>query len=198
MSDKVFSIEVDSKFIDELFGLANLPAPNEIELSALYGVIDTVKQKLDNAVLSQASQAIPTKEGNPGLSPTSAVSGNRPNSILIVDDLGIITYQLEVLFKKLGFDVTISKEMYDAIEKYKTQDFGYTILDLYIPTEREGFLLLDEIKKLSLLCQLNTKIIVMSASAKEEYKEKCLNRGADNFIEKTMGWQKELIEICKE
>ena len=125
-------------------------------------------------------------------------NSTRPKSVLIVDDLGIITVQLEMLFKKIGFEVTVSKELFDALEKYKTRDFGYAVVDFFIPTEREGIILIDEIKKLSLLCKINTKIIVMSASDKKEHKDKCINRGADHFIEKAQGWQKEIIEICLE
>lgn len=122
----------------------------------------------------------------------------RPRSVLIVDDLGIIVYQLNLLFKRLQFDVVVSQDAKDAINKYKAKDFGYTILDLYIPTEREGFYLLDQIKKLSLLCKLDTKILVMSATSKEAYKQKSILHGADDFIEKAQGWQKKIIEACVE
>lgn len=42
-------------------------------------------------------------------------------AVLIVDDLGVITYQLGVMFRNLGYDVTIAKEIYDAITKYKNK-----------------------------------------------------------------------------
>ena len=70
-------------------------------------------------------------------------------------------------------------------------------MDLFVPTEKEGFLLLDELKKLVLLCKLDTKIVVMTASSKNEYKANCKNRGADYYIEKSQGWQNELINYCK-
>ena len=66
-------------------------------------------------------------------------------AVLIVDDLGVITYQLGVMFRNLGYDVTIAKEIYYAITKYKKQMFKLVIMDLFIPTDREGFLLLDEL-----------------------------------------------------
>jgi len=201
MAGENFSIEVNSKFINNFFGLADMAPPKEIELESLNNVIKIIKQKIDNSILSQSSLSMPTLE--PGVENEFLKGGEiqdvilRPKSILVVDDLGIITYQLDILFKKLGFDVTVSKELYDAINQYKKKDFGYVVLDLFIPTEREGFILLDEIKKLALFCKLNTKIIMMSASSKLEYKEKCISRGADCYVEKATGWQKNIIDACK-
>ncbi len=127
----------------------------------------------------------------------SAENGiNQGDFILVVDDLGVITYQLDRLLSQQGFNVTISKEIYDSIDKYKKQDYKLVVMDLFIPTEREGFILLDEIKKLSLLCKLNTKIVVMTAFSKNEYKARCLNRGADYYIEKAPGWQDKVLKAC--
>lgn len=200
MSEK-FNLEVDQKFIQNLFGLADVEPPSNINIENLNEVIKQIKSKFNNLALSSSdlsgikSAELNTVENT--FTTTIASETIRPRTILIVDDLGIITYQLEVLFKKLGFEVTISQEIYDAIDKFKKQDFGYAIIDLFIPTEREGFILLDELKKLTLLCKLNTKIIVMTASSKSEYQVKCTNRGADAYIEKAAGWQKKLVDVCQ-
>lgn len=209
MSDDNISIEVDKKFLQNFFGMANMPTPENVTLESLNNVVKTVKEKMDKFILSQSSVGSSGITGNVSKINADLDDENefmkggeldsdtlRPRSILIVDDLGIIIYQLEILFKKLGFEVTTSKELYDAIDQYKKKDFGYVILDLFIPTEREGLILLDEIKKLALFCKLNTKIIIMSASPKSEFKDKCLNRGADHYVEKTTGWQKKIIEAC--
>lgn len=198
MSEKL-SIEVDSVFVKKFFELGDKPVPEKIELQELNKVLEIIKNKLTTAA-SIKNVDLNNSKGST-LSEDNILSkvennSTRPKSVLIVDDLGIITVQLEMLFKKIGFEVTVSKELFDALEKYKTRDFGYAVVDFFIPTEREGFILIDEIKKLSLLCKINTKIIVMSASDKKEHKDKCLNRGADHFIEKAQGWQKEIIEIC--
>ena len=200
MTGEQFPIEVNTSFLENFFGLADMLPPKEVSLEDLNNAIKTIRQKIDNSILAQSSLGMPALEAGPE---SDFLKGGeikdtviRPKSILVVDDLGIITYQLDILFKKLGFEVTVSKELYDAINQYKKKDFGYVILDLFIPTEREGFILLDEIKKLALFCKLNTKIIMMSASSKVEYKEKCISRGADCYIEKTTGWQKSLIDAC--
>ena len=225
MSGEKFTIEVNESFLQNLFGLADMMPPENVGIDDLNNVVKAIKKKIDNSILSQSSLAPASSEAPlesapfQGIAPAPAVATStesladsaaneflrggeveegvvRPKSVLIVDDLGIITYQLETLFKKIGFDTTVSRELYDAIDKYKKKDFGYVILDLFIPTEREGFMLVDEIKKLALFCKLNTKIIMMSASAKPEYKDKCLSRGADCYVEKTTGWQKTIVEAC--
>ena len=115
----------------------------------------------------------------------------------IVDDLGVITYQLGVMFRNLGYDVSIAKEIYDAITKYKKQTFKLVIMDLFIPTDREGFILLDELVKLTKINELDTVIGVMTASSKKEYRQLCMKKGADFYIEKIEDWQNQLIEYCE-
>lgn len=199
-----FSIDVDKSFIDKLFGLADMPSPENVGVQELHEVVDKIKQKLSNFALSSGGFSPAAQDSSPMMGAfnlsLNAVSEEpaRQKTVLIVDDLGIITYQLEMLFKKMGFEVVISQEINDAIEKYKKQDFGYAVIDLFIPTEREGFILLDELKKLSLLCKLNTRIIVMTASSKPEYLTKCMNRGANAYVEKSPGWQKKIMEACLE
>jgi len=197
--EKKYSVELDSVFVEKFYGLIDQPVPEKVDLDGLKNALEQIKTKMNNMLLG-------AQTSSPIISPASTIKSDylkggesekviRPKTILVVDDLGIITYQLDLMFKKMGFQVVVSHEINDAIEKFKTQDFGYTVMDLFIPTEREGFILLDEIKKLSLLCKLNTKIIVMTASSKREYRTNCKNHGADHFIEKTAGWQKELMKV---
>ena len=201
MSSEKISIEVDSRFIGNFFGLVNMPPPEEITLESLNEIVDKIKSRLNEITLSSSSLGLSAMAESHDL-PTSIENNEstedvvRPKTVLIVDDLGIITYQLEMLFKKMGYHVLVSHEINDAIDKFKKQDFGYAIIDLFIPTEREGFILLDELKKLALLCKLNTRLIIMTASSKPEYQTKCLNRGADYYVEKSAGWQKKVIEAC--
>ena len=117
--------------------------------------------------------------------------------VLIVDDLGVITYQLGVMFRNMGYEPIIAKEIYDAITKYKKQHFPLIIMDLFIPTDREGFILLDELVKLSKINGYNTTIGVMTASSKKEHRQLCMKKGADFYIEKVDDWQNSLIEYCE-
>ena len=115
--------------------------------------------------------------------------------ILIVDDLGIITYQLSVILKRAGYLPVSSKEIYDAIEKYKRSTFDYVIMDLFIPTEREGFILLEELKKIDAVRNEESVIAIMSASTRKDYKQMCQKKGAAFYVEKQDDWQKELFGL---
>ena len=130
----------------------------------------------------------------------TSISHNETNDklkrILIVDDLGVITFQLEMMFLKNNYEVTVSQEIYDAITKYKTGTFDLVIIDLFIPTEREGFLLLDELRKMAQIRKQNTQIGVITASAKKEHKIACHQKGVSFYMEKSNNWQKELLDIC--
>ena len=122
---------------------------------------------------------------------------NKP-AVLLIDDLGVIIYQLNIVFQKMNMETVTAKEIFDALEKFKSRTFEWVIMDLFIPTDREGLMLLAEMSKLRKLNHLDTQIVVITASAKKEYKKLCLKKGANYFLEKTIGWQKRLQETCFE
>jgi len=214
MVDKI-NIELDGPFLTKFFGLTDriIPENQEISLLMLRNQLNEVEAALSDykKELSEykvsSEFAKPAKQQLPPIGafediPTYAVSEEQSNmpqkNILIIDDLGVITYQLSVLFKQFGFDVVTSREIYDAIEKFKKQEFDLVIMDLFIPTEREGLILLEELKKTAVNKQINVKIGVMSASGKKEHKQLCKMKGAEFYVEKADDWQKELFRVIKE
>ena len=70
-------------------------------------------------------------------------------------------------------------------------------MDLFIPTEREGFILLTELKKMATAYGTNTTIGVITASPRKEIENQCRMRGADFFLEKNSNWQNELVKTMK-
>ena len=115
--------------------------------------------------------------------------------VLIIDDLGTITYQLSVIFKRAGYLPITSREIYDAVDKFKRSTYDYVVMDLFIPTEREGFILLEELKKISTSRKETSIIAIMSASTRKEHKQNCERRGAAFYVEKVGDWQKELFNM---
>ncbi len=200
MSEEKRTIEVDTEFLESLYGLVGKIPPGEkgINVDLLKDLILDIKRKMEQ-IKTEAIESVtnpkPKKQEN-NLESGETEEGNG-KSILIVDDLGVITYQLGVMFRNLGYDVTIAKEIYDAITKYKKNNYKLVIMDLFIPTDREGFLLLDELVKLSKMNDNNTVIGVMTASSKKEHRQLCMKKGADFYIEKVEDWQNELIEYCE-
>lgn len=206
MVEKV-NIELDEPFLKKFFALTDrmIPDDQEITLAMLRKQVDEIALNIEELKVTISSQKPGYTPAN--REPTRAVASfgdtyrdsdgfNLPKrTILIIDDLGVITYQLAVLFKQYNYEVITSKEIYDAIDKFKKQSFDLVIMDLFIPTEREGFILLEELKKIAMTKQKPTKIGVMSASGKKEHKQLCKMKGAEFFVEKIDDWQKELYGI---
>lgn len=196
------TIEVDTEFLESLYGLVGKIPPGEkgINVDLLKDLILDIKRKMEKIkteALEEASAPKARKSDNIQTADGMQEEIANEKAVLIVDDLGVITYQLGVMFRNLGYDVTIAKEIYDAITKYKKQMFKLVIMDLFIPTDREGFLLLDELVKLSKMNDCQTVIGVMTASSKREHRQLCMKKGADFYIEKVEDWQQELIDYCE-
>lgn len=194
------TIEVDTEFLESLYGLVGKIPPGEknINVDLLKDLILDIKRKMERIKTETIeSMSSPKKRDSIVESGDNLDEEENAKTVLIVDDLGVITYQLGVMFRNLGYDVVIAKEIYDAITKYKKQKFKLVIMDLFIPTDREGFILLDELVKLSKMNELNTIIGVMTASSKKEHRQLCMKKGADFYIEKVEDWQNQLIEYCE-
>ena len=187
-------IELDDEFLDLFYNITNSNKPKNIELvdlkKQLILIVDTLKELNKNAKKPLISKAL----GNIELQEEDLSS----HAILIVDDLGVITYQLKVLLSQFDLDIDCSQEIYDAVNKFKKRKYEYVVMDLFIPTEREGFILLTELKKLAAMNGAKTTIGVITASPRKETEMQCKNRGADFFLEKNNDWQNQLFNIMND
>lgn len=185
------NIEIDDEFLNLFYNITNSKPPKEVALldlkKQLINIVDTLKELNANAkkpIVSKALNNNPVEEEEP----------NGP-AILIVDDLGVITYQLKVLLSRFDYDIDCSQEIYDAVSKFKKRKYEYVVMDLFIPTEREGFILLTELKKLAAAYGIKTVIGVITASPRKEIEQQCRARGADFFLEKNSDWQNSLCNV---
>lgn len=187
------NVELDEEFLNLFYGINNQKIPNDITLRdlklQLIYIVEIIKELNANSRKPIKSEAL----GN-----NIEEELEEGPAILVVDDLGVITYQLKVLLSRYEIDVDCSQEIYDAVNKYKKRKYNYVVMDLFIPTEREGFILLTELKKLSNQLGVNTVIGVMTASPRKEIEQQCRLRGADFFLEKNNDWQANLVEIMNE
>lgn len=188
------NIDIDDEFLKLFYDITNSKPPKEATLldlkNQLINIVDTIKELNANAkkpILSRAINPLLTEEEDEKQGP----------AILIVDDLGVITYQLKVLLSAFDYDIECSQEIYDAVNKYKARRHRYVVMDLFIPTEREGFILLTELKKMALSYGSPTTVGVITASPRKETEAQCKARGADFFLEKNNDWQSSLFNIMK-
>lgn len=188
------SIDLDDEFLELFYNITNSKPPKDLELldlkKQLINIVDTLKELNSNAKKPIYSRAI-----NPGILDDD--SEKQGPAILIVDDLGVITYQLKVLLSQFDYDIDCSQEIYDAVNKFKKRKYQYVVMDLFIPTEREGFILLAELKKMAASAGVNTIVGVITASPRKEIEAQCKARGADFFLEKNSDWQNALFGIMK-
>lgn len=192
------SVNVSNEIIELIYKIAEINKPDTIDENAIKEALGVIAKKLDDAQsLDIVQPALDAPEGysQEAWQKDLAMAGyGERRKILVVDDIGVVTYQLKILFQKIGFEVDTAKDIYGAIKLIRKNIFDFIVMDLFVSTEREGFLLLDETKKIVVANNLKTKIVVITASTKGEHKVKCLNRGANMFIQKDTGWQDELVK----
>lgn len=187
------SVELDDEFLNLFYNITNDSPPKNVDLldlkKQLINIVDTLRE-----LNKCAKKPIVSKALNPNATIEDEPKGP---AILIVDDLGVITYQLKVLLSNFDYDIDCSQEIYDAVSKYKKRAYQYVVMDLFIPTEREGFILLTELKKMAAAAGQNTIIGVITASPRKEIEQQCKARGADFFLEKNSAWQNSLYGIME-
>ena len=190
------NIELDDEFLKLFFSITNKKIPETVNLhnmkQQLIDVVDIIKKLNETSKKPIKSDAL---GNNTPDEETKDDSGDDLSpAILVIDDLGVITYQLKVILSRFKMDVDCSQEIYDAVNKFKKRKYSYVVMDLFIPTEREGFILLTELKKLAQANNVETIIGVITASPRKEIEQQCRLRGADFFLEKNNEWQSALLE----
>ncbi len=119
-------------------------------------------------------------------------------NILIVSELGIVTYQVKASLIKLGATVTIVRGINEAITEYQKRKYTGVLIDIFVPTEREGLLVLSEIKRLSDETGNNSSIAVLATTVKEtrqDLRDLCREKGASIFLEKNEGWHQRVVNF---
>lgn len=192
------NVSISNETIDLIYKIAETQKPEKVTDELIKLALCVIEKKLSDAQSLDIVPSAPEEEGysEEQWQKDMAMAGfGDKRKILVVDDIGVVTYQLKVLFQKIGFEVDTAKDIYSAAKLVRKNVYDFIIMDLFVSTEREGFLLLDETKKVIVQNNLKTKIIVITASSKGEHKVKCLNRGANMFLQKDTGWQDELIKF---
>lgn len=180
MSDK--KIEVNAGILKEVFKIAGMKPPEDISDESLLEAVYKIKQNNEPEAYGEIHHE--------GFTPSS-------NNILVIDDIGVVTYQLKILLRNLGYNVQVAKDIFSGLNTFVRSNYAFVIMDLFVSTEQEGYTLLNETKKIITKNNLDTKIVVITASNKAENRVKCLNGGADIFLKKDAGWQDKLLELIE-
>lgn len=144
-----------------------------------------------NSSLSRATNSIFENKieiENPiSTEPTFSYSKNK---ILLVDDNELNLKVALTTLKKYNLDITTVTSGSECIEKVITENYDLILLDDMMP-ELDGCTTLENLKSIE---DFNTPTIMMTASSKDEVKEKLEKYGFDGYLSKPFN-RKDLEEI---
>ena len=191
---RIVNLDLDEDFLKRFFDLTGDKVPDTITIVSLKKQVLNIRERFRTILADSSggsSQDNDEQEEQP-------LSMSRGNNVLLVDNLGVVTYQVQMIMSKLGFQITATKDVYGALSLFEDKDFDFVIMDLLIPTEREGFILLGELQRIAKRKGTKLVIGVMSVAGKKELKNETLEKGADFYLEKTQNWQQKLTDIVKD
>ena len=189
---RIVNLDLDGDFLKRFYDLTGDKIPETITIVSLKKQVLNIRDRF-RSILADSNGA--GTEHEDVLVEESSTSVSRGNNVLLVDNLGVVTYQVQMIMSKLGFQVTSTKDVYGALSLFEDKEFDFVLMDLLIPTEREGFILLAEIKRIAAKKGIKPIIGVMSVAGKKELKTESLEKGADFYLEKANNWQKTLADI---
>jgi DNA-binding response OmpR family regulator len=109
--------------------------------------------------------------------------------LLVEDDINLGTILSEFLVIK-NFDVVLSKDGVNGLERFKGEDFDLCILDVMMP-KKDGFTLAKEIRGFN----KSIPIIFLTAKSMQNDKIEGLKIGADDYITKPFSTEELLLRI---
>jgi CheY-like chemotaxis protein len=105
-------------------------------------------------------------------------------SILLVDDSDVNLKVALLMLKKLGHHADIATNGIEAIEALENHSYDIVLMDIQMP-EMDG---LETTKIIRLRWHQDPRIIVITSL--DNYREICLEAGADDFLTKPIGIEK--------
>lgn len=186
MASDIVKLEISQNLINDLFTAAGLETPEELDDTAIIQLIKTIKL-LNKADDKTAPTKVPKKD-----------SSTKQASVLVVDDLGLVVYQLSLLLTKNGYNVLLARSAPEAFSIFEERGpFNYVLMDLFMPNKEDGIELLKKVKGALAESGANTKVVVMSATKDIEAIDEVISLGADSFLEKGQNWKSDLIETLQ-
>ncbi len=113
-----------------------------------------------------------------------------PERILIVDDESNIRLTLKTILEEEGYSCILAESGKEAIDKLKTEDIDLIITDIWMDNI-DGMALIEHVKK----NKIPAEIVVISGHATIELAVKATKKGAYDFLEKPLSFDKLLLVI---
>lgn len=180
MSDEI--ININKEQLEKLFYLADINEPSEQTSLDITKALLEIEKKLTVCSIEKSC-----------LDSTGNIA-----SVLIVDDLELSVHQLSLLLSRSGYDVHVAKSFTEAVDKLKKRTYQYILLDLFLPDYKDGFKLLEIAKESIKANNIDTKIILISGTDDKKLIRDCFLKGADDFIEKSPEWHKNILNRIRQ
>jgi type IV pilus assembly protein PilB len=150
------------------------------EISAVSAVNKVLEKKPETKVFVEKNEK------------NECASSSLNKKILIVDDDSDLRALAEKIISNAGYETDTASDGVEAIIKISQNSYGLVLSDIDMPN-------LDGIKLVEMISQknLNTKVIIMTASREENSEFKVLTLGASDFIKKPFKKDILLLRIKK-
>ena len=132
------------------------------------------------------------KLGSTGIRKPDDENAEIKKDILVVDDSITSRMLIRDILESSGFNVKTASDGIDAFTVLKTEKFDLVVSDVEMP-RMNGFELTAKIRKDNAL--LNLPVILITALAKQEDRERGIDSGANAYIVKSSFDQSNLLEI---
>ncbi len=186
MSPDLSHIEVEKNFIQNLFELALTAMPKNLSYTDFNLALSRIGQRIDpNKKIASDDNGIEEKKVD-------------YIKILMIDNVGFVMQRVkQQLSKKDYIMVETYNDVAKATEKISKDSFNFIILNILIPTEREGVLFLKDVKTILNEHHSETKLIVTGESIRKELVGYLKEQGVKNIIERKPDWITKLIDTIE-
>ena len=139
------------------------------------------------ALLKKAEEQPRLDEGNTNGQPAETPKGQSGPQleILLVEDNLVNQKVAGKMLERSGHRVTIANNGQEAVDAVVRQPFDLVLMDIQMPV-MDGFEATQAIRDLEKDSSRHTPIIALTAHAITGYREKCLERGLDDYLSKPM------------
>ena len=132
MSDQVV---IQKETSDIIYKIAQIDKPETLSDETIKLALCVIQKKLSDAesldIISQETKEGEYSEADWQRDLYMAGFGET-KKILVVDDIGVVTYQLKVLFQKIGFEVDTAKDIYSAAQLVRKNVYDFVVMDLVV------------------------------------------------------------------
>lgn len=184
MASESIHIEVDKKFIQKFFELAGTGVPKDMTANEFNNALSRINRKV---TISAAEDTT-----------TEATHTSEKLKILMIDNVGFIMQRIKHQLSGEDYIVETFNDVTKAIEKIKKEPYDFIILNILIPTEREGMMFLNEVKSILSSRKTQPKLIVTGDSIRKELVMYLKENGIVHILERKPDWITKLLEVIEQ